>query len=52
MEAVSSILGRTECKERICCELLDLRYGKLKESHSRHVVKKCPSPVAPTFVRK
>ena len=48
MVAVRSILGRAECKERICRELLDLRYGKLKKSHSRQVVKKCPSPVAPT----
>ena len=49
MAAVCSILGRAERKERICRELLDLRDGKVKESHSRQVVKKCPSPVAPTY---
>ena len=43
-------LSRAERKERICRELFDLRNRELKEPHPRQVVKKCPSPVAPTIL--
>ena len=40
-----------QSKERIRMKLKGLRNGSPKDSHSRQVVRKCPSPVTPTFLR-
>jgi len=46
-----SVFGSAEREERICRELFDLRDHKVEEPYSRQVVKKCPSPVAPTILQ-